>query len=192
LEPSHAKELGALDAEAIARVRQEAWPDAASADELHDALLTCGFLRADELTTRWSAFLDALAADGRVACVRADARTALWVTAERLPALRAAHPQAAVEPAAIVPAEYDRTWTREDAIRELVRGRLQILGPTTGAAIARSLGITDMDAEVALVAIEAEGMVLRGAFTRGAQEREWCERRLLARVHRYTLNRLRA
>ncbi len=32
---------------------------------------------------------------------------------------------------------------------------------------------------------------MRGHFTPGAPELEWCERRLLARIHRYTVNRLR-
>ena len=93
-----------------------------------------------------------------------------------------------------------------DAVRELIRGRLEITGPVTGAALAASLGVTVPDAGVALAALEAEGVVLRGRFTPGAMRPseggeargggagalEWCERRLLARIHRYTLNRLRA
>ena len=44
----------------------------------------------------------------------------------------------------------------------------------------------------ALTALEVEGFALAGTFTPGGSEREWCERRLLARIHRYTVKRLRA
>lgn len=84
-----------------------------------------------------------------------------------------------------------RTWTREEAIVELLRGRLSFIGPTTASSLASSLGIDERDAEAALIALETEGAVLRGSFeVRGRIE--WCDRRLLARIHRYTLNRLRA
>src|SRR5204862_1445 len=76
-------------------------------------------------------------------------------------------------------------------VRELVRGRLEAVGPTTAADIARSLGVPAGDADFALGALEHEGFVLRGRFTPGVVELEWCERRLLARIHRYTLDRLR-
>src|SRR5204863_6705245 len=74
--------------------------------------------------------------------------------------------------------------------------RLGILGPVTAAQLAAPLGLPEIEAEGALMALEAEGVVLRGRFTPGATaapgELEWCDRRLLARIHRYTLNRLRA
>ncbi len=82
-------------------------------------------------------------------------------------------------------------WTREDGLRELVRGRLEAVGPTTAAELAASLGVATGDIDFALGALEHEGFVLRGRFTPGRSELEWCERRLLARVHRYTLDRLR-
>ena len=43
-EPASGQDLGALDASAIARVRDEERPDPRDADELHDALITAGFL----------------------------------------------------------------------------------------------------------------------------------------------------
>ena len=65
LAPEAAADIGRLDPEAIERVRAEAWPDAANADELHDALLWLGFLTAEEAAARarsWSALArDALA-----------------------------------------------------------------------------------------------------------------------------------
>jgi ATP-dependent Lhr-like helicase len=87
-----------------------------------------------------------------------------------------------------------RVWTREEAIVELLRGRLSIVGPTTAAQLAASLCIADDEADAALLALESEGAVLRGHFSPSAGRRdlEWCDRRLLARIHRYTLNRLRA
>src|SRR5690606_25009462 len=84
-------------------------------------------------------------------------------------------------------------WTREDAARELVRGRMDVLGPVTARRLADDLGEADTAlVDGALAALEAEGRVLRGRFTPGAAALEWGDRRLLARIHRYTLNRLRA
>src|SRR6185503_2450982 len=50
-EPRNADDLGALDPAAIQRVRDEAWPIATTADELHDALMLAGFIREDEVTS---------------------------------------------------------------------------------------------------------------------------------------------
>src|SRR4029077_16784546 len=68
----------------------------------------------------------------------------------------------------------------------LIASRLEVLGPVTE----RQLDVPD--ANVALQALETQGRILRGRFTPGTVELEWCDRRLLARIHRYTLNRLRA
>jgi ATP-dependent helicase Lhr and Lhr-like helicase len=178
-EPSSADDLGALDPAAIARVRDEAWPDVQNADELHDALLTSGFLTELEASA-WQGHWKELADAGRAARVPAsDGGPPLWVAAEGLPEMTRLSD----------PAE------RESAIRELLRGRLGILGPVTAAGLAAPLGVPAGEAEIALVALEAEGVVLRGRFTPdagAAGDLEWCERRLLARIHRYTLNRLRA
>jgi len=72
-----------------------------------------------------------------------------------------------------------------------VRGRLEVIGPTTVPELARTFALETTDIDFALGALEHEGFVLRGRFTAGCQELEWCERRLLARIHRYTLDRLR-
>jgi ATP-dependent Lhr-like helicase len=181
-------EIGALDADAIARVRDEARPDPRDADELHDALLTAGFL------TDVDAGLAAeLASASRATRAIVEGSRPVWAAAERLPELLAVHPNVRLEPAiAAPPARTERAWTRDEALVELLKGRLTTLGPTTAAELAASLAIAASDAEAALMAIESEGVVLRGLFTPGARELEWCERRLLARIHRYTLNRLRA
>jgi ATP-dependent helicase Lhr and Lhr-like helicase len=186
------RESGALDAAAIARVIEEAKPDPRDADELHDSLLTAGFLSAGEVTAPLE-FFPQLAAARRATCVSWPGATARWwVAAERLPEVFAVQPTASMDPPiAAPPSRTMREWTRELALIELLRGRLTVLGPTTADAIAGSLGLDPPDVDHALVALESEGVILRGRFT-GRPGTEWCDRRLLARIHRYTLNRLRA
>jgi ATP-dependent Lhr-like helicase len=193
LDVKTAEEFGKLDQGAIDRVKEEAWPDVGSADELHDALLVTGALPSAECGMRnaeWQAYLAELARAGRAGALLREPR--LWVAAERLPMVEAIFSGVACDPALVAPErERVKVWTREDALRELVRGRLEVVGPTTAAAIARALGVPGADVDVALGALEHEGFVLRGRFTSGVTEVEWCERRLLARIHRYTLERLR-
>jgi ATP-dependent Lhr-like helicase len=193
LDPQSAADIGKLDREAIERVRAEAWPDAASADELHDALLWLGFLTQSELEANaaWPQFIETLASTGRVA--RLEGRShALWLATERRALFEALFDEGRFvpQPAAAPPAS--EVWTPESALRELVRGRLEGLGPVTAQSIAASLDSALPPLESALAALQAEGSVMRGRFTPDAQCDEWCERRLLARIHRYTVKRLRA
>ena len=169
-------EIGALDPNAIARVVDEERPDPRDADELHDALLTAGFLT--EVDPELAATLRAAR--------RATLVMGVWVAAERLPELLAIHP---FDPGIPIPASRVKEWSREDALVELFRGRTSILGPVTARELADSLHVEEREAESALLKLESEGVVLRGTF-RGPNE--WCDRRLLARIHRYTLHRLRA
>jgi ATP-dependent Lhr-like helicase len=186
-EPSSANDIGALDPQAIARVRDEVRPDPRDADELHDALVTAGFLTEVESRAMPRTFFDELTSSRR-----ATYEGARWVAAERLPELRAVHPSLVCTPMIEAPAARSaRPWSREDAIAELLRGRLSIAGPTTAAQLASELGVGDDDALATLYALEADGLVLRGHFTTG-RDLEFCDRGLLARIHRYTLNRLRA
>jgi len=152
-----ADDLGALDPAAIERVRDEAWPEAASADELHDALMLAGFLRAEEAAPSWRSFLDELVAAGR-----AFDAGAIWVAIERFDQLAAVLPFAqAARPA--IPERLARTWTPEDALRELLRSRMEVLGPATAPELARSLGLPDAaPLERALLALEAEGAIPKG------------------------------
>ncbi len=193
LEPSGARDLGALDAAAIERVRAEAGLDARDADELHDFLLLAGALRGSDMDPAAEALFQELAGSGRAAVVSVDGAALLSAT-ERVLELVAVHPGAVVEPARVL--EIARGLAeppeREEALRELVRGWMEVAGPTTAAGVAEHFGVVAGDVEAALVALEAQGTVLRGAFTPGASGREWCDRRLLARIHRYTLDRLRA
>jgi ATP-dependent Lhr-like helicase len=183
-----------LDVAAIERVRDEERPDPRDADELHDVLLTAGLLREADLADIPAAVLfEALASARRAA--RADVRPGVtaWVSAERLPELLAVHPDARLDPPiGAPPSRAARVWTRPAAIVELVRGRLTICGPTTAADLAACLAVDEAEIDEALLVLEGEGVVLRGVFTPGVRALEWCDRRLLARIHRYTLHRLRA
>lgn len=245
LDPESAAELGRLDAAAIARVREEAWPDAANADELHDALLWLGFLTEAEVAQRadWGTWLVALGGVRRVARLEAGGAR-LWIAAERAAHFRALYPHAHVAPAVGVPAGHDDpasashgtcaaiaadtrrsgaerssdAWQAGAAITadataaasgptaaadgsaygalvEILRGRLEGLGPVDTATLLAPLALPESAqalAHAALAHLEAEGFALRGRYTPDARDDEWCERRLLARIHRYTVKRLRA
>ena len=196
-------DLAKLDPEAIAAVRAEAWPDVRSADEMHEALNVLGFVTSDETNTNagWPEWLHKLASAQRAtrftpsSCKQGegpDVCTA-WICAEKLPLWQAVHATASsLQPSISAPAEFAaQTWTREDALLELVRGRLTGLGPITVAALATSLSVEPTDMELALIRLQSEGYVMQGRFSPDARDTEWCERHLLARIHRYTIGRLR-
>jgi ATP-dependent helicase Lhr and Lhr-like helicase len=190
-EPGSAADLGALDQDAIDRVRNEVWPEVENADELHDALMVSGFLTDDEGRRghdgiSWEPYWRELVRDGRAAALGR-----FWVARERVSPFRAVHP--ALVPLPNVGGDV-ASPDRDVALRELVRGRLEIAGPVTSESLGDTLDVTAAEADAALVALETEGVVLRGRFTPRApvDTLEWCDRRLLARIHRYTLNRLRA
>jgi ATP-dependent helicase Lhr and Lhr-like helicase len=171
LDPTDAADIGKLDPEAIARVRTEAWPDAATPDELHDALLWLTFMTVQESRSNaaWPSLMEDLALQHRVLRVSLEKRD-VWVAAER---------RALFE-------------TLDESLVDIVRGRLEGMGPVTAAQIADSLGVAEAQINVALAALEAEGFAMRGRFSGESAQEEWCERRLLARIHRYTVKRLRA
>ena len=142
-----ADDLGALDAAAIERVRQEAWPIANTPDEIYDALMVAGYIKESELASHWPSLIEQLGA-------RAVKKDDAWFALER----------------------------KDDEPPELVASRLEVLGPVPERAFPLPV----------LLELETQGRILRGRFTPGAPEVEWCDRRLLARIHRYTLSRLRA
>jgi ATP-dependent Lhr-like helicase len=193
LDPETADEIGRLDEAAITRVREEAWPDAANADELHDALVWLGLLTETEADARsdWKEWLIVLAQSRRAALITTQ-EGVFWVPAERLQQVQAVYPHVVVEPNIVAPSSADQAWEPEAALVELVRGRLEGQGPRTLAQLGGTFGLPPDRISTALTALEVEGFALAGSFTPGAGEREWCERRLLARIHRYTVKRLRA
>ncbi|WP_296655101.1 DEAD/DEAH box helicase [Paraburkholderia sp.] len=192
-DPESADDLGALDVEAIASVCEEAWPQARDTDEMHDALTTLGGIAEHEAQreAHWIEWLHALAKAGRATRLAISEHDALWVSAERFACVRAIYPQARCEPALKPPPEYDAAWTEEAALVEVVRARLSGFGPLTVAQVARPLALEASVAALALTALEAQGTAMRGRFTPGEREEQWCERHLLARIHRYTVRKLR-
>lgn len=192
LDPSEAAELGQLDLAAIKVVKDEAWPEAENADDLHDALVLCGFLTAEEANlNEWTAFFDVLVAENRATSFKIGKKVFL-VAVERLSQVLTIYKEGVLNPEIEIPVRLkERPVTREEAIVEIVRSRLEALGPVTADQISRTLNIPVSDIEPALIKLEGEGFVFRGSFTPGSGEVEWCERRLLARINKYTLTKLR-
>jgi ATP-dependent Lhr-like helicase len=202
LDEASASAFGQLDVAAIERVRAEAWPSAETADELHDALLGMGFLTAGEVAANagWPERVETLVTQRRatrLALSRSGAEgegliAPIWVAAERLPEFRILVPDAVATPPITAPEEFvQRVTTRDAALVDIVRSRLDGLGPVTVADIAASLALPIADIEVALATLAAQGIAMAGSFTPGAPTQEWCDRALLARIHRYTVQRLR-
>jgi ATP-dependent Lhr-like helicase len=196
-DPASSDDLGALDLDAIAGVFEEAWPHARSSDEVQEALVALACVTQAEAAVHegWTDWLEELAASGRATRMRDDGGLDAWVALERLDCLLAAYPQATVAPPLTVPESHrgsgDGPWTRDAALVEIVRARLSGFGPLPLGAIAAALGLPETTATIALAQLETEGYVMRGRFTPGAASEEWCERHLLARIHRYTIKRLR-
>jgi ATP-dependent Lhr-like helicase len=166
--PVDARDLARLDPAAIARVREEVRPAPRDADELHDLLLTLYVMRPEP---QWRVWFEELAAAGRVQEI-AQPDGLFWCASERL---------AVVRPA-----------VSEDAAAEMLRGHLDVLGPSTVDDLARATGLPERDVSLGLLQLETEGFALRGRFTDPSGDaEEFCARRLLARIHAYTRQRLR-
>ncbi len=196
---AEAEELGALDPAAIREVAEQVWPDPRDADEVHDALLDLGLLPARGLDA-WIPNLESLARDGRAARARLASGEA-WVAAERAGLFRAIAPALegnaapALEPG-LRPLPSERIpGTPEEAAAQVLRGWMPCLGPTTVPALSERLGLPPSLASQALHALESEGLVLRGRFLPDepfdTEAPQWCDRGVLARIHRLTLGRLR-
>jgi len=186
-----AHDIGRLDPQVIAQVREDAWPEIGSAEELHDALCVHGFLASDEIDL--PAFVEPLAQQRRATRLTVGNARQVFVAAERLHELLAVFPDAPMAPPIAPPiaAVHRSLPDRDAALREILRGRLELLGPMTAAALAAPLGLDADGVMVALLQLEGDGSVMRGAFTApGAAE--WCDRRLLARMHRATRDKQRA
>ncbi|HEX3656168.1 MAG TPA: DEAD/DEAH box helicase [Pirellulales bacterium] len=195
------RDLGRLDPEAIAQVSREAWPLVRDADELLDVLNSMCLVTAEEAVA-WRPSFDALVAAGRATRVLRPGRQPAWSSAERWPLVQAVAKDATIDPAITLPAELVREWSAGEAMVVLLRGRVQCTGPTTAEGLANHLGLDEAMVSAALEALEAEGTVLRGSFIVGPSNGEakgngikpqtqWCDRRLLARIHRRTLDGLR-
>ncbi|HEY2512122.1 MAG TPA: DEAD/DEAH box helicase, partial [Polyangiaceae bacterium] len=187
--PEHQRDLGALDAAAIERVVAEATPEPRDPHELHDVLLG---LVAMPIAERWRAWVLDLERTGRAAQVSTGAGVMAFAV-EHLRAVEAIYPGAEVTPRVSLPGHLDGPAPgRDDAVFALVRGHAEIAGPFTPSTLAARLGIDGGDVAIAAARLEGDGLVLRGRFTPGTAQDEFCDRRLLARIHRHTLDRLRS
>ena len=184
--PVEARDLASLDPGAIERVREEVRPDPRDSDELHDLLMTVIGLRPDE---EWSPWFDELVEEGRAVTVHAPGAV-LWCAVERRPTLELLFPNAEVSPnlrSPIAAAPIDRGA----AAAEMLRGHLEYRGPSTVADLSEATGLRESDVTIALAQLEGEGFAFRGHFTAPDGPEEFCARRLLARIHGYTQQRLR-
>ncbi|MGA7962208.1 MAG: DEAD/DEAH box helicase [Candidatus Acidiferrales bacterium] len=192
-------EIGRLDPAAIAEVREEAWPDVRDADELHDVLqeliavpeseIANGVAVATKSISIWNDYFADLVAAGRAARARFAERV-YWVPAEKSETFAAIFPAAEFD--SVLADIQARKPSRDDAIFACIAGWLAHLGPVTAPSLAAFLGIATADVEKCFLRQEAAGTILRGQFTDSSSGvTEWCDRRLLARIHRLTLGSLR-
>jgi ATP-dependent Lhr-like helicase len=191
-------ELGRLDPTAIQEVCGQAWPDIRDADELHDFMLSVCLLPVGE-HQEWSDLARQLIDTGRATVMSwitdpTGEKQQAYVAAERLalvrlvlPTMAVAHPELHLpERLTEVPA------SEEEATRKIIHGWIEVLGPTTAGQLSARLGISALKIEAALLALESDGIVLRGEFTGTRGDKvEWCDRVLLSRIHRLALGRLR-
>jgi ATP-dependent Lhr-like helicase len=192
----NAATLRIISVAATDQVRSEAWISPRGPDELHDGLLQLGFLTQAEFSSgnsaagapgnaaRWPDWFNALAAEFRVCSVRHPGGGTWWLAAERMPEWRALHPdiEARPDPTGLLPARTDPD--PEEALVSLLRDRLAGLGPVSVASLARDFALQEARIGQALLRLQAEGFAIAMPSTEG--EPRWCERRLLARIHRYS------
>jgi len=185
------EEVGKLDPAAIEQVRDEAWPDVRDADELHDVLLTLVAVPED-LSSTWATHFERLREAGRaeLASIEKDGVSRnFWVAAEREKTFGVLFPEARLQRRM---AQIESSAPgREEAMFAVVRGWAAHLGPTSATQLAQRLCLSRSEIEGALLRMEASGSILRGTFVGDSSETEWCDRRLLARIHRLTVGTLR-
>ena len=197
--PEDSRDLASLDPEAIAAAAEDAWPPARDADEMHDLLLSVGLISDGEIAVRYgngdggvvTGWLEGLLESGRVTTFRRADGSRAWVAVETVREVMPAYPEAELHP---IPPERFLSDTDADpgesAVR-LVRGRTEVSGPQTAEEIGEMLALPEGTVKAALAQLESEGQVLRGSFRPGLTGEEYCDRRILARIHRATVSRLR-
>ena len=194
--PEDTRDLAALDESAIAQAARDAWPLVRDADELHDALLSLGMMPEADLergpgdSPAVHSWLAELTEAGRAVRAVYGGRAA-WVAAECADLVRAAFPDVAFEPQPRAVRGAGDPPTSDEAELVLVRGRVESMGPFTPAYLTDALGMSRSAVDIALASLEGTGNILRGRFTPGCTEMEFCDRRILARIHRDTIGRLR-
>lgn len=193
-------EIGGLDPRAIAEVREQAWPDVRSADELHDVLQDFVALpeaRYDALpffpsamTAGWAMYFEELVLGHRAGRARVGERT-FWVAAEKAKQFSSLYPDVRFE-SELPDVKPELPVARELVLDACIGGWLSHIGPVTSSTLRDILGLTVGDIDQTLLRLESGGSILRGRFTETSRgEIEWCDRRLLARIHRLTVGALR-
>jgi len=212
--PEQSSDLGKLNPDAIRAASEDAWPQPRDKEELHDLLLGLMVFPEREirrLPEEAPAWFESLAQAGRIFSLDSGGRR-YWIATERRSiaecGLRIAdlrnsrlvqrsslNPQSEIRNPQSLPVMQPAGGS-EDAIAEAVRGWIEVSGPVTARGLADLLGFVDDEVKMALARLEGEGLVLRGFFNPadGAsrqQEEEFCDRRILARIHRATIAHLR-
>jgi len=195
-----AASLRKLDIAAIQKVREEAWPLVRTADELHDALMVLGFITTDEAKMGsieesadimgecgWQHLFEELVEKKRAAQIETGSAT-IWIASERLHEFQAILINGSFE---MAPPPFFSISESDNPLLEIIRSRLEGLAIITAKKLAEPLNISVSKIDQVLLLLEQEGFIIRGNFTHQQADTEWCERRLLARIHRYTINHLR-
>jgi ATP-dependent helicase Lhr and Lhr-like helicase len=190
--PESLQEVGRLDPAAIVEVQQQVWPDVRNADELHDILQTFIafpahiYLNEQQL---WQAYFTELVTTGRAGLASHNNKK-YWLSVEKAKTFAVIYSNAILH-TQLIDIE-QKNIGREEAILNMIRGWMLHLGPTTNAELTTILDLTKAQVEEALLKLESTGLILRGHFRAVTTDQiEWCERRLLARIHRLTLGKLR-
>lgn len=179
------------EATAIERVRQEVAPAPRDADELHDVL---SWLVAMPAREEWRDWFDELAKRARAAAIFVNQEIEDGKTIELWHAAELRDEVAALWPHAEIRWEADISQESTAAVK-LLRGHLDITGPITATALAKTTALPLNMVRTALIELETQGYVLQGNWEPTAietAETQWCARRLLLRIHHYSKKKRRS
>ena len=201
--PEDTRDLGALDPAAVEEESMRAWPTIRDADELHDALLHLVALPIGAKVTgermpglgdgagTFDVWFRELGRAGRAFRLHHPSGETAWVAAERVHPALAIYPDSRLEPPPANGLAHPDELDRDEAVYSLLRGWIECSGPFTVEEMRETLGLSESDVKIALARFENEGVILRGRFRKWVDGEEFCDRRILARIHRSTIGRLR-
>ena len=197
--PDDARDLGSLDPMAIEEESDNAWPRIRDAEELHDALLSLVMAPEQVALSRgrtpnaenMRGWFEELRQANRAFRLTHPEGMPVWVAAERISLYLAAFPNASIPLGSAMAGGASTEVSRDEAVLALLRGWVECWGPFTPDELARTLGLSMSDVNGAVAQLEVEGLILRGSFRMGVTGPEFCDRRILARIHRGTIGRLR-
>ncbi|HTW48425.1 MAG TPA: helicase-related protein, partial [Acidobacteriaceae bacterium] len=192
-------EAGRLSPAAIAEIREQIWPDLRDEHELHDLLCSLVIvpaeIGADPGAVQWGEWYERLERQGRVTTAAVEGRE-YFAAVECIEDLRLLWPGVKfAESVAAIPASHANAG---DVLRKAVQGWMALLGPVTSRSLGERIGVAAHEVWKQMLRLEMTGTILRGSFevAPGAgiiadENVEWCERRLLQRIHKRTLHALR-